>query len=59
MRNEELTLTYCGQFAILSSTPLTLRRRAPLIGEHNNEIYQGELGISGEELKQLKDSLVI
>ncbi len=29
-------------------------RRAPLIGEHNEDIYRGELGISGEEFVTLK-----
>jgi hypothetical protein len=27
--------------------------RAPLVGEDNVEIYQGELGLSAEELKTL------
>ena len=30
-------------------------RPAPLIGEHNEEIYGGELGISGEEMTTLKE----
>ncbi len=34
-------------------------RRAPLIGEHNREIYCGELGISEEELASLKRAEVI
>jgi len=33
--------------------------RAPLIGEHNNEIYEGELGFSKEELSILKHGGVI
>ena len=35
------------------------QRCAPLIGEHNEEIYIGELGFSREELVQLKASKVI
>jgi hypothetical protein len=33
--------------------------RAPLIGEHNLEIYEKELGISREELTILKQGGVI
>ena len=36
-----------------------LYRRPPLIGEHNVEIYQGELGLSGPEVETLKRSGVI
>lgn len=32
-------LTYCGPFARMSETPIVYRRRAPLVGEHNEEIY--------------------
>jgi len=31
------------------------KTRAPLIGEHNEEIYRGELGISSEEMVTLKE----
>ena len=36
-----------------------LYRRPPLIGEHNVEIYQGELGLSGQEMQSLKRNGVI
>ena len=36
-----------------------LYRRPPLIGEHNVEIYQGELGLSGQEIESLKRNGVI
>ncbi len=36
-----------------------LYRRPPLIGEHNVEIYQEELGLSGPEVETLKRSGVI
>ena len=36
-----------------------LYRRPPLIGEHNVEIYQGELGLSGLEIESLKRNGVI
>jgi len=54
-----VTITYPGPFANASGTPLRLSRRAPLIGEHNAEIYCGELGLSREELVILKQAGVI
>lgn len=58
MEHPELgeTLTYCGDFAKLSQTPCSNRRRAPLIGEHNEEIYQKELGLSREKLISLREA---
>jgi crotonobetainyl-CoA:carnitine CoA-transferase CaiB-like acyl-CoA transferase len=53
------TLTYPGAFAVMSESPPRISRRAPLIGEHNNEIYRGELGMTEEELALLKRSGVI
>ena len=44
------TLTYPGSPFLLSGERPKLRRRAPLIGEHNKDIYCGELGLSEEEL---------
>ncbi len=35
------------------------QRRAPLIGEHNREVYEGELGLSKEQLVLLKTRGVI
>jgi crotonobetainyl-CoA:carnitine CoA-transferase CaiB-like acyl-CoA transferase len=55
--NDEIT--YPGPFAKLSETPITLRKRAPLIGEHNDEIYSQELHISTVELAKLKKDKVI
>jgi len=34
-------------------------RRAPLIGEHNEEIYLGEIGLTEEELFRLKEAGII
>ena len=53
------TITYPGAFAHASETPPRISRRAPLIGEHNQEVYEKELGISGEELLMLKRAGVI
>jgi crotonobetainyl-CoA:carnitine CoA-transferase CaiB-like acyl-CoA transferase len=52
-------MTYPGGF--IRSTEMTcgIRRRAPLIGEHNEEIYKKELGLSAEELIVLKQSGII
>lgn len=53
------TLTYCGAFAKVSGCPMECRRRAPLIGEHNIEVYQEELGFAREELVLLKQAMII
>lgn len=53
------TVTYPGAFVKLAEAPCRIRRRAPLIGEHNGEIYAGELGLSREEILILKQSGVI
>jgi benzylsuccinate CoA-transferase BbsE subunit len=47
------TLCYPGAPYRFSKTPGQLRRRAPLIGEHNEAIYGGELGLSRAELAVL------
>ena len=52
-------ITYPGAFGKFSETPGGISRRAPLIGEHNKEIYQGELGISAEKLVMLKQAWVL
>lgn len=62
VEHEELadTLSYCGPLTNkLSGTPGRIRRRAPLIGEHNLEIYDKEMGFSRQELQILEDSGVI
>lgn len=52
-------IKYPGTFAKLSETPLNIRRRAPLVGEHNLEIYQGELELSTSHLNDLRHAGVI
>jgi crotonobetainyl-CoA:carnitine CoA-transferase CaiB-like acyl-CoA transferase len=53
------SLTYCGPFVQLSEAAMTVRRRAPLIGEHNREVYEKELGIGREALILLKQAGVV
>ena len=53
------TIRYPGKWANNSETPPQISRRAPLIGEHNEEIFSGELGLSSESIKTLKQSGVI
>ncbi len=52
-------LTYCGPFLKMSETPLKISRRAPRIGEHNAEIYEGELRMSKKKLGELTKAGVI
>ncbi len=47
-------IRYPGAFVKASESPLRLGPRAPLIGEHNAHIYQGELGYSTEKIEDLK-----
>ena len=43
-----------GELVKLSKTPLTIRRRAPLLGEHNDEVLESELGFSAEEIAAMQ-----
>jgi crotonobetainyl-CoA:carnitine CoA-transferase CaiB-like acyl-CoA transferase len=53
------TITYPGFPMKISGLSYRPQRRAPLIGEHNEEIYMGELGRSKSELVLLKAQRVI
>ena len=50
---------YPGEAAIYNDSPWRISRRAPLIGEHNAEIFCDELGLSHGELSVLAESRVI
>ena len=50
---------YPGPAAIYNASPWSISRRAPLIGEHNQEIFGGELGLPQADLEDLKSSGVI
>jgi CoA:oxalate CoA-transferase len=49
------TLSYPTAPYRLSETPWQLNRAAPLLGEHNNEVFKGRLSHSDEELAMMKE----
>jgi crotonobetainyl-CoA:carnitine CoA-transferase CaiB-like acyl-CoA transferase len=53
------SFTYPGEAAIYNGSPWRISRRAPLIGEHNTEIFCDELGLSRAELSVLAESRII
>lgn len=53
------SIMYPGRFFVSSDVPCCIGERAPLIGEHNDEIYRDTLGISDSELGQLRERKII
>jgi benzylsuccinate CoA-transferase BbsE subunit len=53
------SFVYPGEAAIYNGSPWRISRRAPLIGEHNREIFCGELGLSRAELSVLAENRAI
>ena len=53
------SLTYPRPCVAFSEASCDIRRRAPLIGEHNEEVYVKELGFSKEDLARLREKGVI
>jgi crotonobetainyl-CoA:carnitine CoA-transferase CaiB-like acyl-CoA transferase len=53
------SFVYPGEAAIYHGSPWRIARRAPLIGEHNGDIYCDELGLSRGELAVLAENRVI
>jgi crotonobetainyl-CoA:carnitine CoA-transferase CaiB-like acyl-CoA transferase len=47
------SFTYPGGAAVFNGTPHQVRSRAPLLGEHNREVFVDELGIDHETLADL------
>ena len=54
-----VSITYPGPWVQGSEKVWSMRRRAPLIGEHNHEIYKEELGLSDTELLVLREAGII
>jgi len=52
------SLKYPGGAVMTTQGYVGTRQRAPLIGEHNDEIYK-ELGLTADELKAMKEQRVI
>ncbi len=52
-------LPYPGAPFRMSQTPWQVVRPAPLLGEHNDEVYLGRLGLSKEEMARLREGGVI
>ncbi len=53
------TLTVCSVVPRLSATPGTVAWLGPELGAHNEEIYEGRLGLTSEELRVLRDKGVV
>jgi crotonobetainyl-CoA:carnitine CoA-transferase CaiB-like acyl-CoA transferase len=53
------TIRYPGAPYKLPESPWGIPRRAPLTGEHNQEVYEGVLGLSTAELARLRERGVI
>lgn len=48
-----------GPAGIFSGSPWAISRRVPLLGEHNEEVLCGELGLTGTQLAVLAERSVI
>ena len=61
LRHDDLDdeITYPGAFALGSEDLCAVTKRAPRIGEHNQEIYDHELGLSREDILRLTERGVL
>ncbi len=48
-------IRFPGGYIGFTETPWSLRRAAPLLGQHNEEVFCGELGYSKEDLVRLRE----
>lgn len=53
------TFKYPGATCKLSRTPWEIRRPAPALGQHNQEILGGELGMDAREIESLRRDAVL
>jgi formyl-CoA transferase len=53
------TMKLVGPVIKFSRTPSKVLKPGPLLGENNNEVFEGELGLSDDELNRLKAMKVI
>ncbi|MDP6100117.1 MAG: CoA transferase [Dehalococcoidia bacterium] len=53
------SITYPGAFIQSRPTPVQPGKRAPMVGEHNREVYGGWLGLTVDEIDALKQQGVI
>jgi crotonobetainyl-CoA:carnitine CoA-transferase CaiB-like acyl-CoA transferase len=53
------SFVYAGAPYQLPKSPWAIRRRPPLLGEHNREVYVGELGMSADELENLQAKRIV
>jgi benzylsuccinate CoA-transferase BbsF subunit len=51
--------SYEGLSHRMSRTPGELRSAAPVLGQHNDEVFRGMLGLTAEEIEQLQKENVI
>jgi len=56
---EGRSFSYPGAPYVLSRTPWRIWKRAPLIGEHNEGILMGELGLTAKEMGDLAEEGII
>jgi crotonobetainyl-CoA:carnitine CoA-transferase CaiB-like acyl-CoA transferase len=52
-------ITYPGQLFLSNEVEVKTQHRAPLIGEHNKEIYEGELGFDAITIGNLREKGII
>ncbi len=53
------TLKYPGGFALINGERPAIRRPAPFVGQHNEEVYGDELGLSTSEIGQFESAGVM